>query len=66
MAEAVEGERNHVLYWCANRVIDDWLDDRFDDEAYMEHLEDLHDVAYAAGLPDWEIEQTINSARKRQ
>lgn len=66
MAESVEGERNNVLFWCANRVIDDFYEGRYGSDEYARHLGELHEVASAAGLGDFEITQTINSARKAQ
>lgn len=66
MAEAVEGERNNVLFWCANRVVDDYIAGWFDEDGYDQHLQDLHQVASAVGLGDHEIEQTIASAAARE
>jgi hypothetical protein len=48
--------RNNVLYWAANRLVE---------ANYPEQAYDLiADAALTAGLPQSEVNKTINSARK--
>jgi hypothetical protein len=58
MAGAINGERNKLLYWCASRLVENsYPDAAFEQLAY---------AASTAGLPDSEINKTINSAIKGQ
>lgn len=55
VAEAVEGERNHKLYWAACRVFDHGHDDTV--------IQDLFEAALSVGLTESEAGSTIDSAR---
>lgn len=56
MKEAQPGERNHLLYWCACRLVEC--------EATSIDFSDLFAAAQAVGLPIDEIEKTIRSAQR--
>lgn len=56
VAQAPAGHRNRVLYWAARRALESG--------AYHHIRGDLTDAAKAAGLPDREIENTLDSAEK--
>lgn len=55
VAEAVEGERNHKLYWASCRAFDHGNDDI---------VQDLFDAALSVGLTESEASATIDSARR--
>ena len=64
MAAAFEGERNHVLFWCACALRRDWFAGRCDDDELTEALDALEIVAADTGLGGDEINRTVESARK--
>ena len=49
-------ERNNVLYWAAMRLVEDGYPESAYDEIAM--------AALNTGLPQWEVNKAINSARK--
>ena len=56
MLEAADGERNHILHWCAARVGDMYLAGELDDLSAA--VGALIDAARQVGLPDGEIGDT--------
>jgi RepB DNA-primase from phage plasmid len=55
VAEAQQGNRNAILFWAACTAREDGLDAR----------EELHHAALEAGLGEFEIERTLDSAERR-
>jgi hypothetical protein len=55
MAHQQEGNRNHGLFWAANRALD----------AGLTNLEELADAARNTGLDEREIARTLASAHRR-
>lgn len=64
VAESVEGERNHVLFWAAATAYEDWVEGECSDDDLQIAIYEIAEAADEAGLGGQEIEQTINSARR--
>lgn len=61
LAVAVEGERNTVLNWAANKIGVDVRDGRTDSDSALGALAQLSEVALRIGLGEREIDATIRS-----
>lgn len=62
VAEAVEGDRNHILFWAACRAKDMIIAGEIDPPAGSQLLDTLHAAALHAGLTAHETTLTIRSA----
>jgi hypothetical protein len=65
MADAVEGERNDVLLWCAASIGRDIAAGRVGPDRADDALARLADIAEARGLPRTEVDRTIRSGLAR-
>ena len=63
-ASASEGERNHVLFWCANRVRDMAREGELNEGDFHGAIAELVQAAVSIGLPQREAERTITSAMR--
>jgi Bifunctional DNA primase/polymerase, N-terminal len=61
-AKASEGERNHKLFWCANRLRDMAACGELDQGDFNQACNDLIRTAISIGLTQREAERTIASA----
>jgi hypothetical protein len=64
--DAREGERNSILFWCANRVCDMAREGEIDTPATSRALYSLVTAAFQRGLSAKEIQSTVNSATRGQ
>jgi Bifunctional DNA primase/polymerase, N-terminal len=63
-AKADEEERNHVLFWCANRVRDMARGGELNEGDFRRAIAELAQAAISIGLPQREAERTIASAMR--
>jgi Bifunctional DNA primase/polymerase, N-terminal len=63
---AAVGERNSLLFWCANRISDMARSGELNSITVSQALHALANAAFQLGLDAREIEHTINSATKRR
>jgi hypothetical protein len=63
-ANASEGERNHKLFWCANRLRDMAARGELDQGDFNHACNDLIRTAMSIGLTQREAERTIASAMR--
>ena len=65
MGQAVNGERNNILFWCACRIGEDVAAGRVTERRALEVLDVLAEVAETTGLSPFEVERTIRSGYRR-
>jgi putative DNA primase/helicase len=66
VATTAEGDRNKLLFWGANRIVDMVLVERsLPPSEGNRAFNELYDAARRAGLPEREIVRTLQSARAR-
>jgi hypothetical protein len=63
-AQAREGERNSILFWCANRLRDMAALGEIGREQFADACQQLEQTAAAIGLPPQEIDRTITNAMR--
>lgn len=62
MAEAVQGERNHVMFWCLCRAFTDYLVGRVDAAELEKLVNEIQEAAHENGLGRHEIDKSTRSA----
>jgi hypothetical protein len=62
VAQTIEGDRNKVLFWAANRTRDMVASGEMGHQAAMQVFDALREAAAHAGLTQHEIDRTITSA----
>jgi hypothetical protein len=65
VSQANEGNRNSIVFWAANRIVDMIADREIGHSEASNSLRALHAIGQKIGLSSQEIEQTIQSAAKR-
>ena len=65
MGQAVEGNRNSTLFWCAARIGDDVAAGKVREQRALEVLDVLAEIAESTGLSSFEVERTIRSGYRR-